>query len=90
MADARTAIALNRRTEQAEFTQLIHDFAVKAFVKRCGDHAGEKLVLRIGLRRLRDHPFIIGELRVETKGIVPLKRCEFCHVQGLAYCCEDR
>ena len=79
MAHTGAAIAFDCRTKQAKLTQFVHDLAVKPLLQRCGNHAREKLFLRIGFCGIAHEPLIFGQLRIEIEGIVPAERCKFSH-----------
>ncbi|NRP86583.1 hypothetical protein GFPCMMHI_02490 [Ensifer adhaerens] len=63
----------NRRSEQAEFAHLAEDRRIGLFMAEGFEHAGGKLLLRIGMRGIQHHAFFIAQLLHQPERIGPVE-----------------
>jgi len=71
---ARATIGLwNGRAQQAEFTHLAEDGRVGTAFAECLGDAGQQLVLAVGSGGIAHHAFVVAQLGVEQKGVLPVE-----------------
>ncbi|MNS72210.1 hypothetical protein D3C72_1056110 [compost metagenome] len=74
VVQAGAAVLLgDRRAEQAERTHFAKDRGVGFAGAEAFDDAGRQALLAVGVGRVADHAFFVGQLLVEKKGVVPVE-----------------
>ena len=78
IAQPGTAVALDRRAEQAELAHLTENRGIGLFLAVRFLYARRQLRLRILPRGIHDQAFVVGELLLEPERVFPVECCPRC------------